>query len=88
MNAEQIPDPPALAEVRRSITRFGYGHCSPNALNDDEVAAAGWSVKRGLMIDTIWQDSEAGRSAMRGDENLKLLRGLKKAQGLIETGKL
>jgi len=81
MNAEQIPDPLALAEVRRSIARFGYCHSSPNALTDSEVAAAGLVADRGLTLDSLYVDSEAGRAARRGDENIRLLQRLKKLPG-------
>ncbi len=78
MNADQIPDSTALAEVRKSIARWGYAHSSPGALTDAEVAAAGLVVERGLTIDSLYVDSEAGRSAKRGDENIRLLQRLPK----------
>jgi len=78
MNAEQLPDPPALAEVRRSLEKWGYAHTRPCELSDVEVAEAGLIVERGLTIDTIYVDSEQGRAARRGDENIRLLQRLKK----------
>jgi hypothetical protein len=42
-----------------------------------EEAAAEWIVERGLTIDTFYVDSEQGRAARRGDENIKLLQRLK-----------
>ncbi len=78
MDADQIPDSPALAEVRKSIARWGYAHSAPGALSEAEVAAAGLVVERGLTLDSIYVDSEGGRAAKRGDENIRLLQRLKK----------
>jgi hypothetical protein len=74
MNAEQM----ALAEVRKSIAKWGYSHTAPGALSDAEIAAAGLVAERGLTIDTLYVDSEQGRAARRGDGNIRLLQRLKR----------
>jgi hypothetical protein len=71
---------PALQGVERSIARFGYSHSEPGALSDVEIAAAGLVVVRGLVIDTLHRDTPDGRAALRGDENLELLRRLPREQ--------
>jgi hypothetical protein len=78
MNAEPISDPPALTEVRKSIAKWGYAHTEPGVLSDAGVAAAGWIIERGLTLDSIYVDSEEGRAARRGDENIRLLQRLKR----------
>jgi hypothetical protein len=78
MNTEQSSDPPALAEVRKSIAKWGYAHSKPGALSDAEVAAAGLVVERGLTLDSLYVDSEQGRAARRGDGNIRLLQRLKR----------
>jgi len=67
---------PAMQEVEASLARFGYAHTGPGAIPDAEIAAAGLSVVRGLTLDTLWPDTTDGRAALRGDENLELLRRL------------
>jgi hypothetical protein len=67
-------DSPAMRQVRESIARFGYAHTEPGAISDGEAVAAGLVVVRGLCVDTVHGNTPEARAAVRGDENLELLR--------------
>jgi hypothetical protein len=53
----------ATSPIQQSLARFGYAHTVPGELSDVEVAAAMLLVVRGLMIDTLFPDTKAGRAA-------------------------